>query len=78
MFKRNKWWICVQREGSKGVWKEQMEKTMNKDNAWVQKTEIGTVEGPAKGVFLRVVVSNFFCFMTPLENFLTYRDPYTK
>ena len=35
----------------KRVWKEHMEKTMNKENAWDQKTEIGIVEGPLEKDF---------------------------
>ena len=35
----------------KGVWKEHMEKTMNKKNVWDPKTEIGIVESPVEEVF---------------------------
>ena len=41
----------------KRVWKEHMEKTMNKENAWDQKTEIGTVESPVREVFLEKITS---------------------
>ena len=37
------------------MWKERMEKTMNKKNVWDQKTEIGIVEGPVKEVFLEEI-----------------------
>ena len=39
------------------MWKEHMEKTMNKENAWDQKTEIGTVESPVREVFLEKITS---------------------
>ena len=52
MFERNKWQICVQREGSKKSVEEHMKKTINKENAWDQKTKIGIVEVSGKG-FLR-------------------------
>ena len=41
----------------KRVWKEHMEKTMNKENAMDQKTDIGIVEGPVEEVFLEVITS---------------------
>ena len=41
----------------KRVWKEHMEKTMNKENAWDQKTEIGIMEGPVREVFLEKITS---------------------
>ena len=40
--------ICV-------MWKEHMEKTINKENAWDQKTEINIKEGPVKKVFLEEI-----------------------
>ena len=36
----------------KRVWKEHMEKTINKENAWDQKTDFGVVKGPVEEVFL--------------------------
>ena len=44
MFERNKWQTCIQQEGSKETVKKYMEKKINKENAWDQKTEIGIVE----------------------------------
>ena len=41
----------------KRVWKERMKKTMNKENAWDQKTDIGIVEGPVEEVFLEEITS---------------------
>ena len=37
--------LAFSEKDQKKVWKEHMEKTMNKENAWDQKTEIGIVEG---------------------------------
>ena len=39
----------------KRVWKEHMEKTMNKENAWDQNNEIGTMEGPVEEVSLEEI-----------------------
>ena len=44
----------------KRVWKEHMEKRMNKENAWDQKTEIGIGEGSVKEVYLDLKFLNFF------------------
>ena len=57
MFERNKWKTCIQREGLKKVWKEHMEKTINKENAWDQKTKIGIVESPMEEVSLEEITS---------------------
>ena len=40
-----------------GMWKKDMEKTMNKENAWDQKTEISLVEGPVKEVSLEEITN---------------------
>ena len=40
------------KKNQKRVWKEHMEKTMNKENAWEHKTEIGIVEGAVEEVYL--------------------------
>ena len=39
----------------KRVWKEHMEKTINKENAWDQKTDFGVVKGPVEEVFLEEI-----------------------
>ena len=41
----------------KRVWKKYMEKTMNKENKWDQKTEIGVVKGPVEEVSLKEIIS---------------------
>ena len=41
----------------KGVWKEHMQKTMNKENAWDQKNEICIVEGPVREVSSEEITS---------------------
>ena len=57
MFKGNKWKIFVQREDRKRVRKKHKEKTINKKNAWHQKTEICIEEGPVKEVPLEEITS---------------------
>ena len=39
----------------KKMWKEHMEKTINKKNAWDQKTKINMVEGPVEEVSLEEI-----------------------
>ena len=39
----------------KRMWREHMEKTMNKENAWDQKTKIGIVDSPVKEVSLEEI-----------------------
>ena len=53
MFERNKWQICIQQEGLK----ESMERMMNKENAWDQKTEIARVKDPVEKVSLKKTTS---------------------
>ena len=45
------------KKNQKTVWKEHMEKTVNKENAWDQKTEIGMVKDPVKEVSLEEITS---------------------
>ena len=45
------------KRNKKRVWKKHMEKTMNKNNAWDQKTEIGIVEGPVEKVSLEKITN---------------------
>ena len=44
MFEKNKWQTCVQRDGLKESVERTYGKTMNKENTWDQKTEIGILE----------------------------------
>ena len=50
MFEKNKQKICVQRKESKENVEKCIEKTINKENTWDQKIEIGIVEGPVEEV----------------------------
>ena len=47
--------FAFSKKDQKRVWKEHMEKTMNKEKA--QKTEVGIVEGPVKKVSLEEITS---------------------
>ena len=44
-------------KNQKRVWTEHMEKTMNKENAWDQKTEIGIVENLVEEVSIEKITS---------------------
>ena len=57
MFERINGRLAFSEKDQKRVWKEHMEKMMNKENAWEQKTEIGIVKGPMEEVSLEEITS---------------------